>query len=818
MITSDFDTITDLQQDGGKGHNLKQLRAHGFNVPDGIVIPASVYRSIAPNPPEFDLNNADRLEAQCLAMRNIVRETRLPQDIGNTIMHTLAQFGETARYTVRSSSTFEDLATAAFAGQHETILNVDLDSVPNAIIRCYESLWTPHAVRYRAHHGFSQAETAMAVVVQIMLDPTASGVAFSADPVGGELHHVLLEANYGIGESVVGGEAVTDSWLVDAATSTILERRIHSKERCTILTADGVADAAVNETLRDAPCLSDAQILLLTETVKNIEESFRTPQDVEWAFANGQLFILQSRPQTRIPPRFTRAESAERFPEPLTPLTWSYVEEAFNISLEHSLRLMGITLPTRPWFALFGNYVYGNQNAVELLGLCRPADMSSLDRLHEQFPELMERFQWVMDLPGQWLRDLDRYLIRMGRLEAADLHAFDFRDFRQHFNELFSTACDYFKPNIAISMTQSFLTRTLFEYCLLVSEEPFAAQALLKGLIADSGTKTGQINREIFQLATLARKTPPLLGILDGKHDFSMERLRAYPEFTGKMTAFLNDYGHRETTFDYYKPTWAEAPWVVANLIRLVAESGTEDPILQERTIKAHRMECFGRLLEQTPPTLHLFVDELVRLTRQFAWLDDLEHYQTTRMNLMVRKIIFAFGSRFDLDDPLDLFFLTKPELESLTGFALTTEQQENIISRKRSYLEAFQSEPRWNLNDSPEMEPAAGTDTAQFQGVPGSPGVSQGEVYVVRGVEDFAAMPTGAILVARTTNPSWTPLFYKCSGLITESGGPLSHGAVTARELGLPAVMFIRGALQSFTNGETVRIDGSRGMVSRIP
>lgn len=815
MNISNLDSTGNQEHDGGKGFNLKLLRAGGFTVPEGIVLSAAVYRILIPQPPVFDLKNDDVLEEQCQALQETVLAQELPRDIEMALMQALPQSKNGSGYAVRSSSTFEDLAGAAFAGQHETFLNVPPAMVPDAIRRCYASLWTSHAVRYRSHHGFSQVDTSMAVVIQNMLDPTASGVAFSVDPVGGNLHRMLLEANFGIGESVVGGEAVTDSWLVDTKTATILERRVNRKDICTVLSPTGVIDHAINPELRDQPCLTDDQILLLMETVKRIEKYFGTPQDVEWAFANGQLFILQSRPQTRIPPRFTRAESAERFPEPLTPLTWSYVEEAFHISLEHSLKLMGLNLPTRPWFALFDGYVYGNQNAVEMLGLCRPVDMSSFEQLHVQFPELMDRFQWVMDLPGQWMRDLDRYLIRMGRLTTTDLSSFSFPDFQHYFEELFTTACEYFKPNIAISMTQGFLTRTLFEYCLLVADTPLEAQSWLKGFIADSGTKTGQINRELFGLAMRAKKNPDLLTALH-KQNFSMDDLSDYPEFAKAMAEFLDDYGHRETTFDYYKPTWAEAPQVVANLILLIAESGSEDPLIQERAIKTHRMECFARLLEKTPPSLHLFVDELVRLTRQFAWLDDLEHYQTTRMNLLVRKTITSFGTRFGLRDPLDLFFLTKPEIEELSDFTLTRQQLDIIASRKQSYMAAFDREPPWSLDDTSEVEPTI--NDSVFQGVPGSPGVVQGHVYLVRGVEDFPGMPQGAVLVARTTNPSWTPLFYKCSGLITESGGPLSHGAVTARELGLPAVMFVRKALHIFENGDSVRIDGSKGTVTRTP
>lgn len=172
------------------------------------------------------------------------------------------------------------------------------------------------------------------------------------------------------------------------------------------------------------------------------------------------------------------------------------------------------------------------------------------------------------------------------------------------------------------------------------------------------------------------------------------------------------------------------------------------------------------------------------------------------------------------LADPYDLFFLVKEELESIDSFELSAELQEKIALRKEAYLRACDQEPVWDLtqeSEAADSEKDAEKDGALLRGVPGSPGECEGDIYIVRGPEDFAKMPDQSILVARTTNPAWTPLFYKAKGLITESGGPLSHGAVTAREVGIPAVMCIRGALTKFENGERIRLDGKKGVVQKL-
>ncbi|MGE4424479.1 MAG: PEP/pyruvate-binding domain-containing protein [Pseudodesulfovibrio sp.] len=819
MHITDFTIQSPVEEAGGKGHNLKRLTAMGFRVPGGVVVEASLYRDHYPAPPAFDLDDEDRLAEQCRAMRERVLALDLPEGVEARLDELLGAFPASTRFAVRSSSTFEDLSSAAFAGQHDTILNTPRETVPAALKQCFASLWSPHAVRYRAHNGFAQEDASMAVVVQAMLAPDSSGVAFSVDPVGGALDRVLIEGNFGVGESVVGGEAVTDSWLVAPASASIVERRVNAKESQVVLTADGVAEQAVPEGQRDVPCLSDEAILEIAATAKRIEAAYGSPQDIEWALVNDELFILQSRPLTRIPPRYTRDESAERFPEPLTPLTWSYVEEAFNLSLEHSLELMGVSLPTRPWFVRIGSYIYGNQNAVELLALNRPLDMHGFDALRGQVSQLRERFQWVIDLPNEWATELDTFLLGVGRLGTADFCAFTATaQYHDYFRELFELSCEYFKPNIAISMTQAFLVRTLFEYLMLVTGDQLEAQAVLKAVIADCGAKTGQVNKGIAGLAAMARQDPALLGLLGRGGRAALDGLGDFPAFDERFRRFLVRYGHRETTFDYYAPTWGEAPHVVLDLVHVVATSGQEAAENREAELVQRRSAGIMRIMENTPEDLRPFADELIRLARWFSSLDDMEHFQTTRINPLVRKVIEAFGRHLGLDTPHDLFFLSKAEIETIDGESLPDELLAVIRERKAEHLKAFETEPEWAIGRAGEGADRDGqAEEGVFKGVPGSPGAAEGEAYLVHGPEDFPHMPEGAILVARTTNPSWTPLFYKCSALITESGGPLSHGAVTARELGIPAVMFIRGALAKFRNGERLRVDGLLGTVRQV-
>jgi pyruvate,water dikinase len=209
MYLSRLNETPDASRDGGKGYNLKVLTQAGFNVPEAVIISAEFYSAHYPQPPQFSFHDDVALAQQCERFRQKIFELPLSKELEAGIALFIKELGKESRFAVRSSSTFEDLAGAAFAGQHETFLNVSPEKINEKVRLCLSSLWSPHAVLYRNHQSFSQAEVSMAVVIQRMIPGDAAGVAFSVDPVSGNLKHVLIEGNFGVGESVVGGESIT---------------------------------------------------------------------------------------------------------------------------------------------------------------------------------------------------------------------------------------------------------------------------------------------------------------------------------------------------------------------------------------------------------------------------------------------------------------------------------------------------------------------------------------------------------------------------------------------------------------------------------
>lgn len=743
---STFHDPGSIEQDGGKGHNLKVLTQSGFNVPTGIVLHANFYKEHYEKPIEFNYSDTVELEKQCRAMQEKVKREPLPTALVDEIKkHVNPDF----LYAVRSSSTFEDLEGSAFAGQHETYLNTSVEGLEEKIKECFASLWNMHAVVYRHERGFSQKEASMAVVIQQMVPSESAGVAFSVDPISGKFDRVLIESSFGLGENVVAGESLTDTYLVDMKTEEIKENFAGEKGS-----------------------LSQQEVIKIAKLAKRIEQHYASPQDIEWAIYKGDVYLLQSRPQTTIPPYFTRDESAERFPDAITPLTWDFVEDAFNRSLDYSLKLMNIDLPTRPWFARKDGYIYGNQTAVEILAMKRPLKIARL----EDVTKIDEMYFWAAPLAQQWKDDLSLYLTRMGELKHQPAPSDSLESFKKYIKRLFEVANEYFQPNIAISMTQSFLVGTLLEALFHVYGDGQTAKAKLDTLLSMANIRTANINAELAQLK---------------------ERTLENQEFQ----LFLEKYGHRELTFDYYYPTWAEKPEVLMNLV--IPEQGKTSS--QNEGIQTLK-ELMVKLSDDVSAALY----KLVNLAILYTELDDEEHFQTTRVNLLARKAVGRLGEKLGLQDPYDLFFLTKDELFKVLEGGEVNEQ--DLIEKRKAFQELLNTSPVWNYSE--QEEEVVITDGV-LQGIPGSAGIVEGEVCIVLSVEEFKDVKEGCILVTRTTNPAWTTLFYSAKGLITESGGPLSHGAVTAREVGIPAVMSVRNCLTTLKNGDIVIVDGSKGIVT---
>lgn len=836
---------TDPSLAGAKAASLAKLSRAGFRVPGGLVVTTAAYRAHVAAVTRFERDVAalgtadeDALTRRAKALRARILTQALPEAVEADLRERLPRLLQEGPVAVRSSATLEDLAGSAFAGIHDSLLNVvDLEGALDALRRAWASLWSARAVLYRARSGYDHAAASMAVIVQRFVPAEVSGVAFSLHPITGNLDQVMVNACWGLGETVVRGDGEVDQLVLDKASGRILERRLGDKRRARFAAGSGLVDRNLNGDLARRACLDDNRARLVARLCREVEAEAGFPQDIEWAFAEGELRLLQARPVTHLPERWTRDASAERFPEPMTPLSWDIIGEGFHASLAWSLDWMGLPSLGSRWFELREGYVYGNETAIQLFTRALAPAFDSLDDLEARLPEIQRRHEWVHALPTLWLRDLDRYLIELGRLSQVDPLDLGDRELWQQVEALRSLGMACFRPNIALSQAHGLLHDLLARLVEAVAG-PERTPSLVAELCCAVETRSSQVDSEIHALYELAEAEPALcelLASMDRREIWASGALERFPAFRGRLQTILADHGHRELFFDLYHPTWSGQPWILLEQVRLMLDQQAAGrrpmpPARREKLLRVRQGQAEARFLALLPDGLRFFASELLRLARLYTSLDDLEHYQTTRLAPPLRRSLLALGARMTTRGILsradEIFFLRAASIEAwlegrLDHASLTREAKAGALAHRRQrradppHQWAGQA---WPGSGGPSRD-ALPTEAPELplQGIPGAPGQAEGPVFLLRGAEDFARLPAGAVLVARSTSPSWTPLFHGACAVVSESGGPLSHGAITAREMDLPAVMAAKGIMRRLVEGERVRVNGSLGLIERV-
>ena len=841
---------TDILLTGGKGASLARLVQAGFPVPPGFALTACAYREFIQS---IDLDAVlQKLNTNAPAaipqvsneVQSLLAAQALPSSLVKELEDALGGSSDIA-YAVRSSSTLEDLDGAAFAGQHDSFLNcIGSRSILEKIKDCYISLWHPRAIAYRLQMGFDIKEASMAIVVQEMAECQASGVAFSVNPISGAQNEIVVDANWGLGESVVGGEAEIDHFVLEKSTGGIIRSMLGMKTRSVIAQqGGGTCETEMDAQKAGQACLTSEELGDLATLIRGVEDFFGNAQDIEWGRSGDDFVLLQSRPVTAVATRWTRQESAERYPNVITPLTWDFVDAGFHESLHYSFDALGLPHFDGQWFALFDHYVYGNQDAVEQYTGGNFLQVGSLEDLRALNPSQNPTVQWIQDLPSEWMRALDRYLFGLGALSNVDLEGLSLRELWSHIESIQELGNTYFRPNIAISIVHGSLCRLVHSLVEQVCE-PDEVERYYNDLLAFCETKTGLINHELREMAGHIAENPDLdrtLHSRSSKDILAQDQLSAFPKFKTRFELFLRDHGHRELDFDMYQATWLEAPWAVLDMLRLLVDAYTQDQGTEnngresELAIRMRQQKAETDFLGRLPSDLHFIGSEILRLARTYTSLDDLEHYHTTRLTLPMRKALRELGRRMCnrsiLDDDMDIFFCRLDSLKAAIRTSSDTGREnknessmwnalgDEARARKTSYTKAAAKSPSWVLGQADKLASEQDQEAPEglvLTGLPGSSGIVEGPVYIITSPDQFASFPSGSVLVARTTNPAWTPLFYSASAVITESGGPLSHGAVTAREVGIPAVMSARGCMDDLSNGEMVRVDGLQGKIVR--
>jgi len=773
---------------GGKGAALWRLAQRGVPVPPTWVVPPDTFRAFLRASGLWEL--AERGEHA--ALHDGILAAPPPSFVGVA-----------PRMAVRSSALDEDGKVQSHAGQYESVLGVEPAGLGQAVRHCWASYHGARAVAYR---GGKVTPGAMAVLVQEMVDARTAGVMFTVNPVTGSWREMAIEAVWGLGEPLVGGLVVPDRYLVRRPRRTpgpmqaVLARTTLEIESETVARQDRqlvVQGAGVAEGAAEAPLarkLPRDELYTLCRLGLRAETVLGGPQDVEWVQDRaGRFWVVQSRPITTRQelPRgggtlWTRRFIGERWPEGATPLGWSIVApvlEHFVAYPATSARYLGGDPPLRR----VGGHPYVNVTVFRHLAFKLPGGPPPRFML-DFFPPEEER-RWVRraaappDLRvytsifaetfrerrwrrfrwnpfGNW-RAWDAFLAelppRLAALEAAAPE------------RALDVATPLVRDYVKVHITSLLFANMAYEIVgPLVPEE--ARPVLLR---APAGTITARVNAELW-------------------------RLGHAPDDGAALTAFLAAHGHRSSaSWEVFASRWAEDPEGVLRLARLAAEG--PDP---RARLAAEAEETRAALAALRDPTLRWAVG----LTQTYLRLREEQRYHLDRVLFALKRKLVALGARW-FDDPEDVRFLVAAELDG----ALGVDELRRTAARRAA--EPVDPHPPDFLDGDEALAVAAG-DAHRLQGLGISPGVVRGRVRVIRSPAEGHKLQPGEILVARATDPGWTPLFARAGGLVLELGGMLSHGAVVAREYRLPGVVNLPGVTTRLTDGVEVTVDGRGGVV----
>lgn len=800
-----------LPSAGGKGANLAALVRAGAPVPPGFVVTTDAYRRTIEEA-GFDERLQGPHDPETLAaLRTDLARLAPPIELADQIAAAYRRLGGGA-VAVRSSGTAEDLPGAAFAGQHDTYLNVVGEEAVLAAVRdCWASLWTERAVDYRQRLEISGTDVTMAVVVQQMVDADVAGVMFTADPVRGDRDKAVVMASPGLGEALVSGQVTPDHYRVAKKSGRRIETTLGQAEMI-IRSAVGGGTTESPGTARETPVLDRRQTRELVRLGQRIQDHFGTPQDIEWAYATGRFFVVQARPMTALPEPISHdlrlrpgaAMVSELMPLRLTPMDATTWTPTVIIGLRRFLGSMGVTVP------LFETLVEddhgvpvsvrppmikpGPKTPLILLRSVIKGDRYSSEKLLND-PRMRNLMATVAEARRRDLRRLDYALLAPALSEALRL--------------------------VLVVLE----VRTRFMAGSVLASGRFALSMKLLGLGKEIGTlmagvetKTAETNRALEEMATTIRAHPDLARVFG---ETSAERLPGVlaetpggPELLADVESFLDAYGHRESLVLYISlPSWRDAPQTVFGLLKGLAA----DPAGPGERVGLERAErrLFAHPLLRIGPIRRL-VERQMEGARGFTQFREDTHFYATMAHPMARGILLEYGRRLTeagaLSEPEQIFWLRREDLDLAWPIdpAVAAEIRAVVAERQR-IGEQYAGKP---MVDPRYLEALAEIENALVSGVSGASGSATGPVRIIRSEKDFDLLRTGDVLVAPYTNPAWTPLFQRAVAVIVDTGSPGSHAAIVAREYGKPAVLGTRTAMETLTDGMRVMVDGDRGAV----
>lgn len=841
--------MADLNLLGGKGRSLALLSNAGLPVPKGVIVTAQAFRDhINRNSLSAEIDAAAGDPATAASrIAGLLAAHPLAPDLETALVHAFDEFGG-APLAVRSSAIAEDSPEHSFAGLQDSFLNVQtLEALQQAICDCWASLWNQRAMIYRSHRGIPATDIAIAVIVQEMVEADVSGVLFTANPATGKRTDLIINANYGLGESIVDGSTNPDTFVVSRENFEVLGRRIAAKKQKVVSEAlHGTHVVDIEHGLQMSSCLNHSQIECLAALSLQAETVLDgTPQDIEWVIRGDDPLLVQSRPITNLPPppmdavwqpppgasKLVRRQVVENMPAPLSPL---FEDLYLNIGLDGGMDTLvrQLDMPMRvedfverPFFVTVNGF-----------GYCR-MDLKVGWQWLTIVPKII---YWAATKARPLLRDLEvtwrdeglaTYLAEIDDIACRDPAALTSAELLEDTRRLAQADAIYwFYITMAVGIakiSEDMLARTLR---LFARGRNLTAGQFLQGYA--SNTLAAQT--ALTAVAALIRGNESLASRFLKARVEDMEAILTtgdHPAITDALNEYFATYGHQVYNLDFVEPTQGEDRRAVYLALKHQVKAGGAPD--NKRQLMADRREA---LVNDTlgafgPLRRWAFLKTLTMAGKWAPHREQALFYMGAGWPTL-RALLAELGKRLvntgQLAEAQDVYYLTNAELQSaLAGqdsYASVAIERKALREARKSLhppgrvpedmrfkfgrfdftsmLETWETQKR---NDD-------SSDTLNGFGV--SPGQLSAIATVILSPQDIEKMIPGTILVCPTTTPAWTPILTQAAGLVTDIGAPLAHGSIIAREFGIPAVLGTGNATRRVHSGQLLTIDGIVGTV----
>ena len=867
----------DIPIAGGKGANLGELTTAGLPVPPGFVITTKAYdtfvethnlqQPINEQIRAVSLNNPQSSEAASENIRALFRQGVIADDLAAEIRAAYQQLiqstnnGQDTAVAVRSSATAEDLPTASFAGQQDTYLNVQAETLLEAVKKCWASLWTARAIAYRLRQEIDPATVSLAVVVQQLVPADAAGILFTANPVNGQRDQIVINATWGLGEAIVGGQVTPDTVTIAKTTYEILSRETAVKTTMTVRTEHGTTEQAVPQAQQNEQVLADETAVQLARYGAQIETHYGLPMDIEWAIADGAISILQARPITTLPePKplpppnvvweppvpdtvWMRRQIVEHMPEPISPLFADlYLDQGLTQAMDSLMEAMqGISGSSLNMAEMvpqgFARTINGYAYTTVSFKMTR-SNLLAILRIYSRIFNFFKvsAFDWDgVVLPG--------YQTIISHWSNLDLNQTTDEDLLRGIREMaaadsqywFGSALNLGLSRLMDSFFDGFLKSFLIRYAL-PKPRPVSA-SFLRGF--DSKALDAQADMEA--LAIMIRESAALSELTNNTAaENLMAALTKHAEGQAVLDGiqqYLDEYGHQIYNLDFAAPTQNEDPLPLLLSLKALVATPPKQAVRSRQARMAAEREA---LVTKTEQALNPISRRLFRWL--WKWTKEYAPYREHVMFYMgaawptLRQLAHELGRRLTksgiIVQPTDIYYLDSSEIAA--AIAVRAKEQNNSNYAKLAQgrqvlhnaykqltppptvpergalkfgpikLSMFDPTPSDALNEGPVLH-----------GYAVSTGRVTAPASVIHAIEDFNQMKPGTVLVCTTTTPAWTPLFSQAVGLVTDVGGALAHGSIVAREYGIPAVMGTGVATERIQSGMMLVVDGDAGTVT---